>query len=323
VDEPFFIVGASRSGTTLMRLVLNSHPDLAVPGETHYFLHVYERYAGTGEWTKAVEEFLTLCEDRLRPPVDLSEVRANLLSMTEPDFRALLTLPLDLWAAHEGKPRWGEKTPEHLFCCDQIVKFFPGASFIELIRDPRAVVASMGRSKWKSSDSTRNALYWQYVATTGHERLNHAVAPGKRISVRYEDLVTYPEPTLRSVCELLEVDWDPSILSFHEQTSTYLPADRAEDDPRLRQPFEADLHGWRNLLTPRQIAITEAICAREMATFGYQREGRNLTRSERAEIVYKQGYVTWKHRQQRHKHFHVVTAPPFGRVRRAVQAART
>jgi hypothetical protein len=321
-SEPFFIVGPARSGTTVMRLALNAHPRLAVPGETNFFLAVYERYPNPQDWPRAVAEFLTICETRLRPAIDLEPIRSALLARTQPDFRALLGLPLTQWAAQEGKPRWGEKTPEHMFYAEHIAKLFPRAKVIEMVRDPRAVVASMNRSVFKSSDSTRNAMYWRYTATTGHAAIARAMDPDRRMSVRYEDLVTEPERTLRAVCEFLEEDFDPGVLSFHERTATYLSASRANPDPKLSKPIEADLYGWREALSPRQLAITEAVCRRQMQALGYVVEGPRMAPSYHAEVLWKEAYVALKHFQQRDKAYHVISAPIATRAKRVLAAAK-
>jgi Sulfotransferase family len=298
-----------------MRLILNAHPRVGIPGETNFFRAIYERYAAAGAWQEAVSAFLRICEERLNPPVELGEVRARLLAMPRPDYTALLEMPLAHWAASEGKPRWGEKTPEHIFYSEPIARLFPRARFVEMIRDPRAVVASMTRSSFKGGDATRNAFYWRYVMTTGHAALTRAVGPDRRLVVRYEDLVTEPERTVRSVSAFIGEDFDPAMLRFHEHAGTYLTPTRLAGDPRLSSSVRGDLDGWRQLLRPRQIAITEAVCAREMDALGYLRNARGLTLAGELETACKRAYVAWKHYQQRGRYYHALTGPVAGRLR--------
>jgi hypothetical protein len=306
-----------------MRLALNAHPRLAVPAETNYFIRIWQRRDSPIDWPDAVKWFLRRCDERFRPPVDLQAIAADLWSRTLPDYRDLLALPMAAWARNEGKSRWGEKTPDHIFYGAQITSLFPQAKFIEIIRDPRAAVASMNRSVFRSSDSTRNALYWRYVMTEGHASLMKSVGPERVISVRYEDLVSDPEPALRAVCDFLGEDFDFRMLSFHERTASYLPESRSSADPKLGKPVEANLVGWRNDLNQRQLAVVETICRREMEAFGYGREGRDARATERAEILGKKAYVACKHLQQRDRPYQSITAAPGGRLRSAVLKLRT
>jgi hypothetical protein len=319
--DPFFIVGAARSGTTVMRLALNAHPRLAVPSETNFFLNIWPRHDPPRDWPHAVNSFMALCERRLRPSVDLEPIRTDLLSRRHADFRDLLALPLAAWARNEGKSRWGEKTPEHIFYGAQIARLFPRAKVIEITRDPRAAVASMNRSVFRSDDSTRNALYWRYVMRTGHTSLIKAMGAGQVMSVRYEDLVSDPEQTLRAVCDFLGEDFETDMLAFHERASNYLPESRSSADPKLAKPVEANLSGWRKNLSQKQVAVIESICRREMEALGYSREGRSPAPAERVEIAGKTAYTAFKHVQQRGKPYHVITAPPVGRLRRTASNA--
>lgn len=308
-DEPFFVVGASRSGTTLMRLILNAHPRLALPGETQFYVGVFEQYRRDGRWPEAVDAFITICEQRMEPAIELADMRRRLLDLDRPDLRALLDLPLRRWAAAEGKPRWGEKTPEHSFYSQPILAMFPAAKFVEMIRDPRAVVASMTGSRFKGDSTTRNALYWDYVTTTAHERLQRDAGAGQVISVRYEQLVSEPERTVREVCAFLGEEFDLGMLAFHEQTSSYMRAGRTRGDPRLMSPIGGEVDGWRAKLTDSQVRITEHVCAAGMRRFGYTRTGRSPQLSERAEIASNRVYVALKHLQHRDRYFHSFTGP--------------
>jgi hypothetical protein len=123
------------------------------------------------------------------------------------------------------------------------------------------------------------------------------------------------------VCEFLEEDFDPGMLSFHERTSTYLTASRAAPDPKLSKPIQADLYGWRDTLSPRQLAIIEAVCRREMKVLGYVPEGPRMAPAYHAEVLLKKAYVAVKHLQQRDKAYHVISAPMLTRARRALAAA--
>ncbi len=185
-DSPIFIVGAPRSGTTMMRLILNAHPHIAIPPETSYFPDIYWRSVASNatarnaaSWPQAVDSFMRLCEARFRPTLDLREV-GDTLRLGAPDFGLLLTLPLDRWAAAQGKSRWGEKTPLHIFYADVIMRLFPAAKIVAMQRDPRAVVASLNRFVAAGDDTVLNARLWRDVWTQGQAILEKPRCPPRR-----------------------------------------------------------------------------------------------------------------------------------------------
>jgi hypothetical protein len=232
-----------------------------------------------------------------------------------------MDMSLGAWARMEGKQRWGEKTPSHVFYSEPIVRMFPRARFVEMIRDPRAVIASMARTQFTGDDPTRNAMYWNLVMDRAHPALRRDAAPGHVHEVRYEQLVTEPERVVRGICEFLGEEFDPAMLAFHERSADYLSARRAGGDPKLGQGVSADLDGWRVRLTESQLAITEQICGANMARLGYAREGRPVAPGERARIALHGGYVAFKHLQQRDRLFHRFTGPVAGRAVARVRAA--
>jgi hypothetical protein len=203
-NTPIFIVGSPRSGTTLLRLALNSHPRIGIPTETEYFPAVYERFSERrGRWEEAVEFFVAYCERRFLPPLDFTGERAALLALKDPDYERLLSLPLASWAAAQGKARWGEKTPFHIFYAEPIMRLFPAAKLLVMVRDPRAAVASMNRFGAIGSGTALNARLWRDVYTDGIAAVEHFVPSGQALTVRYESLIEDPEGTLRGACSFL------------------------------------------------------------------------------------------------------------------------
>jgi hypothetical protein len=125
-----------------------------------------------------------------------------------------------LYAETQGKPRWGDKTPEYVEFMRPIGRTLPEAHFVHVIRDGRDVAVS--RIKWRQQRSgktppiRRLAKRWQKAITVARKqskRLNHYT------EVRYEDLVAEPEQALRGICEFIELDFDPAMLDYHHDAA--------------------------------------------------------------------------------------------------------
>ena len=160
--EPVFVVGARRSGTTLLATLLDRHSRLAVPPETHFFGHFRRcigRDLGATQHQDLVNEFLTNRRAR-----DMKLDPAGLLSRFSQypaDLAHLLRASLEEYAGAMGKPRAGEKTPGHLEFVPAILEWFPRARVICIVRDGRAAVLSTARLGWRDGDIVGLSLMWR------------------------------------------------------------------------------------------------------------------------------------------------------------------
>jgi LPS sulfotransferase NodH len=304
MPAPFFIVGASRSGTTLLRLMLNAHSRLAVPDEMKYFrflegtnnLETWRAPRSLQAYQQLVSKYVTahraLVEsvpgavEALRRPTDDRTARGP--------YRTFLRH----WAQTCGKARWGEKTPHNISFVDVIADMFPGAKFVHVARDPRAVVQSMNASSYYAAESVFNALNWRTAIRDG-TRLFRGLRADQHLTIRYEDLVCEPTATLRSVCAFLDEAFEPSMLRFYETADQHMA--HQIRTPSIRGPVtQSGLSKWRTRLSSTDIALIERLCGEEMTALGYELEADASTVSVPA--LLKRTYWHWKawrHRDRR------------------------
>ena len=189
---PIFIVGSPRSGTTLMRLVINAHPEIVCGPETHILEDM--RGALEARW-KPLE--------RYGFPKEYwhGRIRDFFVGFKEDHARA------------RGKRRWADKTPRYVRMLPFIDELFPDAQVIHVIRDGRDVVASVRRI-WGYRRAMKAAMGgWRDQVVAGREY--GARLPSDRYhEVRYEDLALRPEETLRPLFAFLGEEWDPVVLSY-------------------------------------------------------------------------------------------------------------
>lgn len=193
--RPIFIVGAPRSGTTLLRLILDSHPAISCGEETH-FLRELEPIVGR-HW-------------RMVEPYGFP--RAYWIGR----IRDLYTgFQADVLAGR-GKRRWAEKDPTYTLLLPFIGELFPDALYVHLLRDGRDVVASAReRWGWRSGARMANGEWRRYVEAA--RSLAGGPTAERYHEVRYEALVADPEGTLRPLFAFLGEPWDPVVLRFDEQ----------------------------------------------------------------------------------------------------------
>lgn len=200
---PIFVVGSPRSGTTLLRLILDSHPRISCGEETH-FLRRLGSIVGD-DWplvaTYSLDRAWWL--DRIR---DLyTSFQAEVL-------------------ARSGKARWAEKDPTYTLHLDFIDELFPDALYVHLLRDGHDVVASF-RDRWGYRAAARAARgeWARYVRAA--QALGRRLPSERFTEIRYEHLVAEPEPVVRGLFEFLGEDWHPEVLDFdpadHSATDRY------------------------------------------------------------------------------------------------------
>ncbi|HYW06497.1 MAG TPA: sulfotransferase [Longimicrobium sp.] len=282
------VVGAPRSGTTLLRLMLDSHPDLAIPPETG-FLSAARRLRGSGDrlrerFFQTVTAFPPGASAWADFGIAADEFR-QALQQIEPftasaGFRAFYRL----YAARHGKPRWGDKTPIYCLSINPIRRLLPEARFVHIIRDGRDVALSL-REQWFSPgrDMTTLAKYWARCVAGARKA---GVGRSDYLEVRYEELVREPARVLTRTCQFLELDWNPAVLAHHTRAEARLGEHTGRTAPdgtelmsreqRLRQqesalraPDPGRIGGWRAAMRPAERAEFERVAGKLLGELGY------------------------------------------------------
>jgi len=272
---PIFIVGAPRSGTSMLRVMLNRHPNIAICDETYFFYYVYLRRRAFGDLQNInnrkilVDRYLSIRRIRSQQ-LDLPGLSTALMQNgnTYPAF--FLSL-INYYADCQGKLRCGEKTPQHALYTDLLCDWYPGCKIIHIIRDPRDVVASLMRMPWASKNVTVNALSWlKYIrgAHRASQRPNYLL-------VHYENVVHDPEAAIDSICTFLGETYNPDILATTGQSNVQ-NVSKEWWFQRATKQVEKDRIGlWQQELDADQVSMVEWILGSYMDKFGYVRYSAN------------------------------------------------
>lgn len=199
VHGPIFIVGAMGSGTTLLRLVLDSHDRIAIPPETGfmraYNAHQFIPFKWTGRnWAKRMGWSRKELDEQLRQFYDTIFMR---------------------YAEQHGKQRWGEKTPLHTWHIDSIARLFPDSVFIAVVRHPGGSVAS-NKTRWEHSLAGAATHYERHTK----ELIRQAARYKRRtVLLRYEELLLQPEQVMRELLDWLGEPWSDAVLEHHKVQS--------------------------------------------------------------------------------------------------------
>jgi hypothetical protein len=198
--RPIFIVGSPRSGTTLMRSIVDAHPNVFCPSwETGLFVHLGAMLDG--------DLRTVMKKEKDNFPLSRSE-------LVEWARKAAEDL-MGRFGARSGKPRWAEKTPAHVHHIGLIHEVFPEAQLVHMIRCGYDVVKSLQNMAWAPRRIRWSTHTWVASVRAGREA-GARLPAGQYTEVRYEELVAEPERVLRGLCDFLGEPFAPQMLEFHD-----------------------------------------------------------------------------------------------------------
>lgn len=264
-------MGHERSGTTMLRAMLDSHPDVAVPPEAHSVAAML-RGSGPLDLDRRLEEFAAdkYFADWQLPVQSLEVLRHDPRVRTTADAVAGFYAA---YAAKHGKTRYADKTPSHLVELELLAERFPHAQFLHIVRDGRDVAASMVTMDFGASHFVEAARTWRRKIVRAH-RVGTALGSHRYLEIHYEDLVTDPENTLRAACAFLGLRFTPDMLDYHRRADELLGGLRHTDHIQgIRRPPTVGIRDWHVDLTPQEIAVFDEIAGNGLDVLGYPRSG--------------------------------------------------
>jgi len=275
---PVFIVGPPRSGTTLIRLMLNRHSELAIPDETGIFSWLYYYGSGMprffrGPASREKNLVSSLGYDVTRKFDALSE------SSIRKSPRKIMENLFTSYAKKQNKLYWGEKTPTHLIYVKQMKKMFPDCTIICMTRDPRAVIASYLR--YRNSKDHKDGDFWIFhsVEDAVKEYLRYAKMQfnyKKYINIiKYEDLICNTQHTLEQACLLLGLSFEDNMLQYSKTAENNLNASlRNGHIPEWKRevfkpPSLSLLNRWKNELSNKDVRYINSKVGKYLDFFEY------------------------------------------------------
>lgn len=299
-----FMVGCARTGSTLLRQILNRSDQVAIASETHFMTWAaregLERRLAAARLSRraADDNALRDLTSRFYAPGSWEWVGRHVppgalqsrLAASDLSLRAVFAILMDLYAEGQGKDQRrllvGEKTPAHLYHVRTLVDWFPDAKILHTFRDPRAIYHSELRRRRDGRWGPKARHGWlparvidpllapvQAAHTTKrwldavrfHEGHAKSLAGRYRL-VRFEDLVTRPDEEMRQVCEFLGIPFQAHLLS-----EVYV----------IGSSFEKTRHGasgitpdaanrWASAVHPLAASWFSRVVGRQLRTFGYE-----------------------------------------------------
>ena len=238
-DTPVIIGGCARSGTTLIRVMLDSHPNI---------------YCGP---ESGLLYFKTLTSKRVRrlsQVFEIEEEDVRLLVKKSDSFKRFIEEFFTTLRERVGKTRWSDKTPQNVLNIERIFEIFPKSRFVHMIRDGRDVACSLRTfPRYKIVDGERVELNTRKPLDPCIKRWINDVSEGMKWrgdpryhEVKYESLVEDGKLTVRGILEFIGEPWDENVLQYYKVQSESRENTKIVQNPGATQPIYSSAYGrWR------------------------------------------------------------------------------
>jgi len=266
--SPFFVIGSGRSGNTLLRGILVSHPKIAIPPESYVLGKVIKNFQAYSflPWNDIVKIVVAEFEassDFFTWGINLYPVYKKMYELKE-ERRTLAKIIDEIYChyGHEKFPGfeiWGDKTPMNTLHLEWIESVFKNAKYIHMIRDGRDVVSSylkMGQYKTVEEASERWKKSIRLARKFGKNK-----SKNEYIEIRYEKLVSNPSNEIKKICEFLNVDFHKDMLEHQKIASELEDVKQIPHYSNVKNPINTDSIGkWkRNLSDEQRIKVEELL----------------------------------------------------------------
>jgi hypothetical protein len=274
-DRPIFVVGCPRSGTTMLQLMLHAHPRIAIPPETRFLLEGHRARRRFGD-LREIENRRALARWIVTNPstkvadlgLDADAVQEEIVA-GPPTLGSAMGIVFRAYARRFDKPRWGDKRPAYVDNIDVVLRLFPDAQIVTIIRDGRDCVASLKEMPWHKAGIEESMSAWARAVDLARAA-GRRLGPERYHELSYERLVQDPAPALRGLCDFLGEEFDPAMTQPAAVAEVAVPAGKTWHK-RTHEAVSDDRVGtWRQRLEPAEIALCEAVLGPRLRACGYE-----------------------------------------------------
>lgn len=260
-----FIVGCGRSGTTLLKSILDANPEVSIPPETFFFTSIVKN---DGNENMSLDNKLDLLLSKwwiADARVSKIELEA-LLKGKDGTWNNVFLALLGALSDGEGVKVFGEKTPAHISHVVNLLDVFTTAKVIHIVRDPRAVLSSYSSVPVGTNQVSGVISEWSNAMAVhsmmGNNQRYHML--------KYEDLTSNTEMEVKRICDFLEIVYTPLMLKFYERKALGYSVEQTHHKNTLSAVFNSSADAWKKKLSDTEIGMIEAYLRDYMIAHGYE-----------------------------------------------------
>ena len=269
MTPPVLVLGVSRSGTTLLRVILDRSPGIAIPDESFFVPLLARRHGCTVDAARFLDDVARIPTIRawgVGPEDVAPRVRQGMPT------RDAIAAIFEAYADRAEKPRWGDKTPMYMRHLPLLERLFPDAQYVHLVRDGRDAALSFlempegtfTRTWAHPTTPAQFACLWQKEVSDAHA-LGQRVGSGRYLLVRYEELVADPGGGVSAICEFVGIPFEHGMLAY----TGSVDVSEKPHQQRLLRPPTTGVRSWREDMAAADVAAFENVAGALLHELGY------------------------------------------------------
>lgn len=277
MSEPVFLLSSERSGSNLLRVMLDSHSDFSAPHSPHLlktFIPLLKNYGDLNEQGNLQElaaDMLKVVNIQLRDWPFVPDVDSILKNVERRSFPGLMCSLYSLAAQNAGKTRSFVKDNGTIPLATEVATLFPNCKFVYLVRDARDVALSWKKSPGHPGGVKEAARMWCKEQSESLYFLSMIHQTNRVLVVHYENLVADSRGEIEKICRHLEVPFDDNMLKFYEGAEAKTSADAAVGWENLVKPvMKQNTAKYKDNLSNREQQTIERIAGVPMVQLGYE-----------------------------------------------------
>ena len=281
----FFVIGRPRSGTTMLRTLLDANKNTSIPLESKVIIFLYLKFKSVKKWDESqLIKFYNSIFDQPKIEswiINKDQLKKDILALgKDATFQCLIKLLYLNYVSFFEKEKIliiGDKNPEYSYNINYfkiLLKLFPSAKVIHLTRDYRDHYLSMKKIDFEGNHLSLVCYRWRYSYNKIVDLMKKI--PKQYYFIRYEDLVNDPEKEMTSICKFLNIEFHDSMLRYYEikdkVLATYSEEDVMKYHSSLFHPISSDyVDKWKKKLTLNEIHLADSIVGQAGIDAGYER----------------------------------------------------
>ncbi|KKO20130.1 MAG: sulfotransferase [Candidatus Brocadia sp.] len=276
-NAPLFVVGCYRSGTSLLRLILNAHSKIYIGGETGYIpifgaqLNAFGDLSIDSNLFTLLHEINKYLKRRVHGWEKLPSAEVIIKRLKKRTFQDIVMNINAYFNTKSTVEIWGDKTPLYVNSIIFLGKLFPISKFINIVRDGRDVAVSALRAKLGGTNLADISLEWNECVLNGMLAERY-FGPDRVMTVRYEDLVSDPKKTLLTICNYLKINYEESMLQYYASSDAQTASNIKHHGNVAKPIFSDSVGGYKKTLKQDQRKALELYMWNTLMTYGYDLE---------------------------------------------------
>lgn len=285
INKPIFLVGCDRSGTTLLSILLDKSPDLAMTLESGFIPDLYNRRKEYGKFNSSKQRWFFIRDLQFTHATSRTiafdifelndeEAETALAEVAPTDYPGAINALFSRAAQKKGKKRWGNKTPRYVMELKLLSDLFPNSKIVHIIRDPRDVANSIHRAGWTST-IREAAQMWKKRVSKGLEGRKYGKE--RYYELKYEDLVQQPHKELKNLYHWLDITFDQYNFELTDNDAGKIQEEHKELHRLIGKPIDPSrAYSWKKNISRADIAEIEEVTHDLTAKLDYELTGYHV-----------------------------------------------